>query len=61
MHTVEIYNYADNNTVICSAGYDYEHVKAELMLNVDKIIEWVQDDHMKVNHDKFKYIVSARL
>ena len=34
---IEIYNYADDNTVICS-GYEYEDVKAELMLNVDKII-----------------------
>ena len=35
---IEIYNYADDNTVICS-GYEYEDVKAELMLNVDKTIE----------------------
>ena len=35
--TIETYNYADDNTVICS-GYEYEDVKAELMLNVDKII-----------------------
>ena len=34
---IEIYNYPDDNTVICS-GYEYEYVKAELMLNVDKII-----------------------
>ena len=26
------------------------------MLNVDKIIEWFQDDHMKVNPDKFQCI-----
>ena len=31
---IEIYNYADDNTVICS-GYEYEDIKAELMLNVD--------------------------
>ena len=36
---IEIYNYADDNTVICS-GYDYEDVKNDLMLKVDKIIEW---------------------
>ena len=27
------------------------------MLNVDKIIEWFRDNHMKVNSDKFKCIV----
>ena len=48
--TIEIYNYIDDNTVICS-GYEYEDVKAELMLNVDKIIEWSQHNHMKVNPD----------
>ena len=31
---IEIYNYADDNTLICS-GYEYEDAKAELMLNVD--------------------------
>ena len=54
--TIEIYNYADYNTVICS-GYEYEDIKAELMLNVDKIIEWFRDNHMKVNPDKFHCIV----
>ena len=34
---IEIYNYADDDTVICS-GYEYEDVKVELMLNVDKIV-----------------------
>ena len=53
---IEIYNYADDNTVICS-GCEYEDVKAELMLNVDKIIEWFRDNHMKVNPDKFHCIV----
>ena len=53
---IDIYNYADDNTVRCS-GYDYEDIKAELMLNVDKIIEWFQDNHMKVNPDKFQCIV----
>ena len=35
---IEIYNYADDNTVIY-ACYEYEDVKAELLLNVEKIIE----------------------
>ena len=50
---IEIYNYADDNTVICS-GYKYGDIKAELMLNVDKIIDWFRDNHMKVNPDKFQ-------
>ena len=53
---IEIYNYADDNTVICSR-YEYEDIKAELMLNVDKIIDWFRDNHMKVNPDKFQCIV----
>ena len=58
---IEIYNYADDNTVICSGYEYYEDVKAELMLNVDKIIEWFQDNHMKVNPDKFQCIVFGKV
>ena len=57
---IEIYNYADDNTVICS-GYEYEDVKAELILNVDKIIEWFQDNHMKVNPYKCQCIVFGKV
>ena len=38
-----------------------EDVKAELMLNVDKIIEWFQDNHMKVNPDKFHCTVFGKV
>ena len=52
---IEIYKYA----VIC---YEYyEDVKAELVLNVDKIIEWFQDNHMKVNPDKFQCIFFCKV
>ena len=57
---IEIYNYADDNTVICS-GYEYEDVEAELMLNVDTIIEWFQDNHMKVNPNKCQCIVFGKV
>ena len=57
---IEIYNYADDNTVICS-GYEYEDVKAELMLNVDKIIEWFQDNHIKVFLINLNVLFLARL
>ena len=59
-YTFGIYYYADDNTVICS-GYEYEDVKAELMLNVDKIIEWFQDNHMKVNPDKCQCIIFGKI
>ena len=44
----------------CS-GYEYEDVKAELMLNVDKIVDWSQDNHMKVNPDTVHCIVFGRV
>ena len=31
------------------------------MSNVDKIIEWIQDNHMKVNPDKFQCIVFGKI
>ena len=31
------------------------------MLNVDKIIEWFQDNHMEVNPDKFQCIVFGKV
>ena len=37
---VEIYNYADDNTLI-STGYNYE--------DVHKVISWFEDNHMAVN------------
>ena len=53
---------AENNTMhSLRSGYEYEDVKAELMLNVDKIIEWFQDNHMKVNPDKFQCIVFGKV
>ena len=56
---VDIYNYADDNSLVCS-GYDYETVKSKLMHNVDKITNWFIINHMKVNQDKFQCIVFGK-
>ena len=34
---IEIYNYADDNTLICT-GYNYDEVKMDLLVAVDKVI-----------------------
>ena len=52
---IEIYNYADDNTLICT-GYNYDEVKMDLLVAVDKVILWFNDNFMKVNPDKFQCI-----
>ena len=50
--------------ILLYSGYEYEDLKAELMLNVDKIIdyiEWFQDNHMEVNPDKFQCSVFGKV
>ena len=51
-----IYNYADDNSLLCSDS-DYENVKRQLLYNVNKVVAWLQGNHMKVNPDKFQCIV----
>ena len=53
---VEIYNYADDNTLICT-GYNYDDVKNDLLSNVNEAMAWFERNHMKVNSSKFQYIV----
>lgn len=53
---VDLYNYADDNTLI-SSGYDYEDVKRRLLYNVNLLIKWFTDNYMKVNASKFQCIV----
>ena len=36
---IEIYNYADDNTLIFT-GYNYDEVKMDLLVAVDKVILW---------------------
>ena len=56
---VQIYNYADDNTLVCS-GYNYDDVKDKLLHNVINVISWFEDNHMKINPDKFQYIVFGK-
>ena len=68
---IDIYNYADDNSLLC-AGSDYENVKHKLLHNVyenvkhkllhnvNKVVEWFQGNHMKVNPDKFQCIVFGK-
>ena len=56
---VDIYNYADDNTFVCS-GYDYDSVKHTLLQNVNNVISWFKNNNLKVNPDKFQCIVFGR-
>ena len=42
------------------AGYDYIQTQQCLMQNVEKVIAWYEENNMKVNPDKFKYIVFGK-
>ena len=53
---IEFYNYADDNTLLCY-GKDYETVKQKLSKNVDNMVSWFKRNDMKINPDKFQYIV----
>ncbi len=57
---IEIYNYADDNTVLC-AGYCLIDVKEKLLTNVNKLINWYEDNNMKVNSEKFQCIVFGKV
>ena len=52
---VEIYNYADDNTILCS-GKCLTDVKAKLLDNVNRLIGWYHENNMKVNSEKFQCI-----
>ena len=56
---VDIYNYADDNSLVY-AGYDYDLVKSKLLHNVQKVTSWFENNHMKVNQDKFQCIVFGK-
>ena len=56
---VEIYNYADDNTLMCS-GYDYKETQNKLVKNAEKVINWFTKNHLKVNTDKFSYIIFGK-
>ena len=56
---VDLYNYADDNTLVCS-GYNYAEVKNNLLSNVKMLIQWFEDNYMKVNASKFQCIVFGK-
>ena len=53
---VEVYNYADDNSLI-SAGFNAKSTQQNLIRNVNKVMDWFVQNNMKVNPDKFSYIV----
>ena len=56
----DIYNYADDNTLICS-GYNYADVKRELISSVEKVMGWFKENYMQVNPNKFQCIVFGKV
>ena len=56
----DIYNYADDNTLICS-GYNYDNVKRELISSVEKVMVWFEENYMQVNPNKFQCIFFGKV
>jgi hypothetical protein len=56
---VDIYNYADDNPLLCS-GYDYQETLGKLLVNVNRLMTWFDENHMKVNTEKFNFIVFGK-
>ena len=56
---IDVYNYADDNSLACT-GNDYTEIQQKLVYNVNKIMTWFQQNNMKVNPDKFDYIVFGK-
>ena len=64
---VYVYNYVGDNPLLC-AGYDYDITKQKLTDSAGKLIEWFQQNNMKINpiykiykiYIKFKYIVFGK-
>jgi hypothetical protein len=55
----DVYNYADDNT-ICCAGDTVAQVTKQLEMVSSVMIEWFNQNMMKVNPEKFQYIVFQR-
>ena len=56
---IEVYNYVDDNSLL-SAGYDYSKTQQKLLCNVERLMSWFELNQMKVNPDKFNYIVFGK-
>ncbi len=50
---VEIYNYADDNTIVC-AGKNIGDIKVKLTSNINRLIKWYHENNMKINAEKFQ-------
>ena len=53
---IEIYNYVGDNLLL-AAGYNYVETKQKLASNADKLVRCLRLNHMKVNSDKFCYLI----
>jgi hypothetical protein len=55
----DVFNYADDNTVGCS-GENVEDVRKQLEIVSNVMINWFNENMMKVNPEKFQYIVFGK-
>jgi len=55
----DVFNYADDNTVGCS-GENVDDVRKQLELVSTVMINWFNENMMKVNPEKFQYIVFGK-
>jgi hypothetical protein len=53
---VDMFGYADDKS-LKSSGYDLKEAEKNLLHNVNNIVSWFKQNNMKVNPDKFNYIV----
>ena len=58
-HDINGYNYADDNT-LTSCGYDYDVVQDKFNQNIEKVMQWFEENGMKINPDKFQYTVFGK-
>jgi hypothetical protein len=56
---VDIYSYVDDNSLL-AAGYNYMDTQQKLLYNVQNMMSWFESNQMKVNPDKFNYIVFGK-
>ena len=52
----EIFNYADDNTLFCH-GTSLDVIKSDLQNISSKMISWFEQNYMKANAEKFKFII----
>ena len=55
----DLHNFADGNTVT-AIGQTIQELKCELEGKAEKAIEWIENNNMIANPEKFKAIVLAK-